>query len=187
MTTYLIDELEDDEKSLDKVLRDGDRLRIPMRFMDSMQRDIGQHFTTAKITDGHLNRPGFRTLADTAATDARLLDARKQADEAYAERDLWLQRAYLDAGQTGATIGQREGDICTCRGPEYPLDFGSPGHLKMLNGKLVCTPDQPRSRSAPTRPPRTDSQNIQATHRAQMNILHDQLDRELAEAWRTAR
>jgi len=40
-----------------------------------------------------------------------------------------------------ALSGRREGDACTVRNPEYPLDQGSPGHIR--NG--ICVPDRPRS------------------------------------------
>jgi hypothetical protein len=142
-----------------------------MRFMDS---------STTRPTGKVLHRPGF---ADGAMTDAK-----KAAYDSYEKT---LTSAWENPTGHGP-IGSQIGDICTCRGPEFPDDIGSPGHLKMISGKLVCTPDQPRSgRSTPARPlPRTDAQDVrdvEAQHRENMNILHDQLDRSLADAWRNVR
>ena len=55
---------DDDED--ERTLRDGERLRVPLHLMDSLQRDIAQHF--GRVHDGYgneglsLQRPGFRVL-----------------------------------------------------------------------------------------------------------------------------
>jgi len=52
-----------------------------------------------------------------------------------------------------ALSGRREGDACTVRNPEYPLDQGSPGHIR--NG--ICVPDRPRSSDSITDGRSTDA------------------------------
>lgn len=200
----------DDYDAFDErgVLRDGKRWTVSMSFMDSMQRSVAQHFakspkmgdiTTADhhidLHDGHGRQPGNRP-GWVMPTD-QLFDSKKQ--EAYEQYDKQISTAYLDAdnasSQTGAGSGElrgaQAGDICTCRGPEFPDDFGSPGTMQMYQGKLTCVPNQPRGRSTPARPlPRNDVQDVQAVqarHRENMKVLRDQLDRSLADAWRTAR
>ena len=67
----------------DDLLRDGQRLRVPMFAMDSMQRDASPHLP--RVHDGTGNssfhRPGFRV------TDAPISDALQRAYEDY-EHDL---------------------------------------------------------------------------------------------------
>jgi hypothetical protein len=110
-------------RRMPKILADGETMRVPMSMVDS---SAGR----SRVIDARLHRPGFRST-----NDARLLDARKEADKAYAERDAWLQRAYLDAGQNPPTgegshgfAGAQAGDLCTVRNAEYPHDFGAPGN-----------------------------------------------------------
>jgi hypothetical protein len=70
-------------ESYDELLRDGQRLRVPMLAMDGMQRGVSAHF--ARIHDGtgdsSFHRPGFRV------TDAPPSDDLQRAHEAY-EREL---------------------------------------------------------------------------------------------------
>jgi len=53
---------DDDER----VLRDGETLRVPLTMLDSLQRDIAQHFGRVRDALGNeglsLQRPGFRVL-----------------------------------------------------------------------------------------------------------------------------
>src|ERR1700729_4300935 len=57
------------------VLKDGRSFRVPVRLMDSAQRQIRQHFTRGLLHDGLGGpvgfRPGFVILDDTALRDAR--------------------------------------------------------------------------------------------------------------------
>ena len=56
----------------DLILRNGERMRVPLTMMDALQRDVAQHF--ARITDGAgdsglgLHRPGYR-LSSTVTRD----------------------------------------------------------------------------------------------------------------------
>ena len=207
MTTYLIDELEDNEKSLDQVLRDGDRVRFPMSslsFRDSMSRDIAQHFSGSplrrdaksahapnfSVTDAFggtngLNRPGFRHVINDAAGR----DARQQAEhrqQIYDQYDYEIQRAYLDADNTNSATGQgshtpiggQEGDVCTVRGQQFKESFGSPGHLRRINGLLVCVPD--------AKPKSKDAQGIR-DHASIMREVYDEYSRTIQDAWRNVR
>jgi hypothetical protein len=186
----------DDDDAFDErgVLRDGKRWTVPMSFMDSMQRSVAQHF--AKVTmqdhrldlhDGHGGLVGFRP-GWAVPTDNQLFDSNKR--ELYRQYDEAAEQAYKDppTGQgSHGFAGAQVGDICTVRNAEYPSDQGSPGHLKMVNGALVCTPDQPRSTSA--RPmQRNDAQDIgtlQATHDAIMREEYSRFDQALE--WRHVR
>ena len=62
------------------------------------------------------------------------------------------------------------GDVCTVRegASLYGWREGSPGHLQMVGGKLVCAPDKQQDSAPTTR-----------------DEAWEQLQRERAEAWRT--
>jgi hypothetical protein len=73
MTVFRI--IEDDEEG--RILKDGERLRVPMLLMDSLQRDIANNTRPAI-----LHRPGPLPITDAharqkrcEARDARLADA----------------------------------------------------------------------------------------------------------------
>lgn len=110
-----------------KILKDGRSYRVPLRLCDSMQREIAAN---AAAMTNDLHRPGFRVLSDAAARDAK--------QEAYDAYDADLTARWQDGNPVGAHVG----DLCTVRGPEFPNDFGSPGHLQERDRKLVCVPDR---------------------------------------------
>jgi hypothetical protein len=196
-----------------KVLRDGRRLRVPLMFRDgvnpaltALQRSVASRH---QLSDEELAscRPGFRYGRRSALDRQAMSDAKA---EAYALYDAELRQKYLTpeglggdpritgAGSRGA-IGQREGDVCTVRGPEFASAFGSPGHLRMRNGQLVCVPDNARdisrSRSdakarlrSPLDPDEDDDDEddddrsvaqAASDHQARMKLIYDELDREL--------
>jgi hypothetical protein len=108
----------------DGLLRDGARYRVPATLMDGMPPRRGDNVTSV---DAALHRPGFR-FADQRAQQ-RVADARA----AY-ETDLinsWRKDADEDWGDPG--------DQCTVR--SGGVDEGAPGHLRRINGRLVCVPD----------------------------------------------
>jgi len=124
----------DDEDAYDEngILKDGHALVVPLRMMDAMQKDIHEHFSGAKITDGAFHKPGFRVSA-TVTRDRSIYDS----------YDAEVASAYKNVGAVESEVrGQREGDSCTVKsgqglyGPE-----GSPGHLQMVEGELVCVAD----------------------------------------------
>jgi hypothetical protein len=81
-------ERNDDDDDL--ILRDGERMRVPMTMMDSWQREMTEHFRRprARLHDGHGNpvghRPGF------IGSDAFTTEERQRIRDAYDayERDL---------------------------------------------------------------------------------------------------
>ena len=107
-------------------LKDTERMRVPMYMCDSLQKSVAQTFADVQLTDEQLalHRPGYRIgTTDTAARDARIARAEYIYD---------LENSYKNPMH--AATGAREGDQCS-------ID-GSPGHLRMVDGKLTCTPDQ---------------------------------------------
>lgn len=107
------DQYDDDDIDEDDILRDGERLRVPIQMLDSTQRSIALNRS---------NRPGFRyaDADDDDAQEARdeyirflqdahrqpdvdtnepyrpasLRDARAEAERAYDERSEWLRNAH---------------------------------------------------------------------------------------------
>jgi hypothetical protein len=128
----------------------------------------------ALVVDGAgnscLNKPGFRYDANT--TRRAIADAAKAM--AYEDVEEATNTAWKGVTNTTDPFrGSQEGDLCTCRGPEYPLDFGNPGTLQIgSDGQLVCVPDNPRQ----------DARRLDAEQAA-----HEAYDRAMANAWRTSR
>ncbi len=151
-----------------EVLGDGERLKVPLRFADAADN------TRRRTLDAALHRPGFRTgTVDDAAVD-RVEDAYEEYEATL--RDAWKHSTddafdrWLDAVAETTNEGGVEGDACTVRNAAYPDDQGSPGHLKMRNGKMVCVPDKPKSKDAAT---------IDAREAA-----YQQYDEEISQRWR---
>ena len=156
----------------DGVLLPGQTLRVPMMFRDSMS-EIQKSVADAKMARERfglndaldLHKPGQRFCTDAAA--------RTHVEEVYQDEKRKLQ----DAWRTPVARGQQEGDVCTVR--EGGVAEGSPGHLRMVNGKLTCVPDR-RQDSAPRGPTydAAEGERIKAAAYAEM------VD-ELTNAWRT--
>jgi hypothetical protein len=66
-------------------------------------------------------------------------------------------------GYSETSIGQ----VCTVQGADYPLDYGAPGHIKRVGGKIVCVPDAPRSRDD------DDDSRERATSDARKKVKYD--------------
>ena len=111
-------------------LRENKAWHVPMYMCDSLQKSVAEHAANlrdARLTDEALalHRPGYRIgTTDTAARDAKEI--------ARAEYIYDLENGYKNP--LHAATGARESDICTIN--------GSPGHLRMVDGRLTCTPDQ---------------------------------------------
>jgi hypothetical protein len=121
-----------DPEEAENILKDGERLRVPVSMMDSLPR--------SRIGDGlSMHRNGWRLPASS------LRDSKQQRDLAvlYAQRDAELENAWREDFP-----GASEGDVCTVRGADYPNDIGSPGHLELHEGRLICTPDSPSANDA---------------------------------------
>ena len=81
---------DDNDDDAHRILADGERMRVPMFAMDSVQRSVAQHFH-----DGHGNRPGHRPgFAMSDAND----DARQRAYDEY-RRD--IENAWRSSGAEG--------------------------------------------------------------------------------------
>jgi hypothetical protein len=148
-------EIESGEETDDTLLRDGERIRVPLFFRDGainpalsdVQRAIAaRDQQQLLVTDGtndpvNLHKPGYRYLTDTTARSAGDV-ALKQAYEAY---DQEQSRRWQHGDATREFVGEQEGAVCMVSNPEYPLDQGSAGHLRTINGRLICVPDKPRN------------------------------------------
>jgi len=129
---------DDDANPFDErgVLKDHRSYRVPMYAMDALSRDVAQPFagvTDATGDDGlSLHRPGFR-ISKTITRDRSIYDAYDSAAEV----------AYKNVGGVESEVhGQREGDTCTVKsGQGLYGSEGSPGHLRMVEGELVCVAD----------------------------------------------
>ncbi len=86
MTRRYEDFSEDDAFDENGLLRDGHKIRVPMRDAKTpLQRDIATK--RGRLTDGNgnsdvcaLSRPGFRLLADASVNDAREAARREYLD-----------------------------------------------------------------------------------------------------------
>jgi len=100
------------------------------------------------------------------------------------------------------------GGVCTVQGADYPLDYGSPGHIKRVGSRIICVPDAPRGRDnnsddednddddneaeeteteeteAEATSDRRSVQQQMTAHRDKMDSIYDALDRETANRWR---
>lgn len=188
---------DDDDSPIDKngILKDGRRVRVPL-----MMRDAAT-VTDIFAADGSggrgdpsaasLRRPGFRIFWQDAVFSHL---ARRAKELAYAAYDADLTNAWRgDNPPTGAgerqMRGAAEGDICTTN--------GAPGHLRRVDGKLVCVPDRrdamydpddDEDEQDPRRRRRGNSAaraaETSADHRTVMDALYQQYDTEIQNAWK---
>jgi hypothetical protein len=136
----------------DGVLNPGERLRVPMSAMD------GKPPKVEKLADGKQvlsHRAGWR-VKGSLSTDSFHNERAKVYDE-YTDyiSNAWKGDAVEPQGPTGfgsasasELRGDKIGDPCTCRGANNANDFGSPGTMQMVGGKLVCVPTNPRNADA---------------------------------------
>ena len=128
-------EIDDD----DDVLRDGQRIIVPLNMADSRQREVSEHFEYLRAEDALAqHRPGPRYIVDEAVR-ARVEQARAEGIREMC--DAWKRKpdANSESGYgSGEFRGQQPGDQCTIN--------GAPGHL---NHRLECVPDQRRQDAVP--------------------------------------
>jgi len=197
---FNLDEI-DDRTDLRDVLRSGDRLRVPMRLMDSappdrrhntrgnnmttnqdaLQRDLARsaslkfRVTAADGSTGlSLNKPGYRVSdINLEAEKQCIYDAYEKAiGEAWRDGDGDRDKGPHGFGETGMS-GPRVGDACSVkRGGGRFGDEGAPGHMRMVDGVLTCVAD-----------PVDDAKSVQ-DHQQRMARLYQLHDQELSEAWR---
>jgi len=192
------DDTDDDSFDENGVLKDGHVARVRMTMHDGgdnltdLQRSIlsdaaikdafATRDATARsfgLSDGlALSRPGFRhNTSDTADTNREKL---------YDGYERGMGQRWRGASDNE---GQAEGAQCTCKGPDFPESFGSPGHMQMLNGKMVCVPDDlsdydSRSDSR-SNSRRDDSGSNNESHQSRMEKLYAARDADLSQAWRS--
>jgi len=172
----------DDDFDLDRVLKDGERMRVPLRMMDSLSRDVAAHFgrtmvQDAKIVDGFgngglsLHRPGHRLFSSG------------QGDQSfYDEYDRDISTRYRDANHTAGVegvgssgfAGRRVGDRCMVKSKRDIGEDGDRGRIMEIDGELVCVSDNHRN---------DDALDVR-DHQQRMSDLYSELDRELSNAWR---
>jgi hypothetical protein len=98
--------------------------------MDAM--NSRQHLHDGKGgTPGRRN--GFAFSSDAYAKDELAV--------AYSEYEDHLRQAYKGVADVEGYAEGSEGGVCQVRGDAYPDFFGAPGHIRRVNGELVCVPD----------------------------------------------
>jgi hypothetical protein len=164
----------------DPVLRDGQRIVVPMNMADSAQREVIEHFEQLRAEDAaarklglndalDLHKPGQRFSVDAAAR-ARVEQARAEGIREMC--DAWKQPM---ADIANEARGAQPGDECTVR--EGGHGEGSPGHLQMRGGRLVCVPDKRRADSVPRTMDAAAAQQVK--DQAWLEMCRD-----LEEAWK---
>jgi hypothetical protein len=178
------------------LLKDGHRYRVPTKLMDSANQ-------RARITDATggtagLGRPGYRIpVSDSPLVALAAANRRQAAYDSY-ERALVNAWKAKDAAPD-ETESDDEGAICTVMNDDYPLYYGSPGHIR--NG--ICVPDDleddiqdaKRRRKpdddeeeediADPQSDRARTVDQQARdHKARMARIYADHDQQLREAWR---
>ena len=121
-----------------RILKDGARVRVSM--LDAMAArhqlsDAEQYaMRDAEWRRSQAgNRPGFRFLNTDEACQAR-----QQVKDAYLQRDAEQANAWKNNPPTGAGENQFRGSQ---PGQKCTID-GKAGHLQMMDGELVCIPDE---------------------------------------------
>lgn len=145
----------------DDVLRDGQRISVPMNMRDAMselQRAVAEDKAARRVglaDSASLHRPGQRFSVDEAA--------RRHVEEVYLDEKRKLQ----DAWRTPVvdTRGQQPGDQCT-------ID-GQPGHL---DHRIRCVPDKRQDSVRPVYDA-AEAQRIK-------DAAYAEMCRELEEVWR---
>ncbi len=172
------DRLDDDD-----VLRDGETQRVPMMLRDGSTVDLEDwqrdwvYASRLGLDDAlALHKPGPRYLTDQAGLDAK---ARAYEEGVREMCDAWRKPAADANSETGIGSGEfrgaQEGDACTVR--EGGVGEGSPGHLRMVNGKLTCVPDARRADAVPRTMTADAAQRIR-------DAAWLELVKELEQAWK---
>ena len=186
---------EEDDAFQDGVLKDGARYTVPLRLMDSWQRDVAQHFDTDgryPHTPGFIVRDGvIRTCLDDCydAYDERISQQYKQAG---------AEPLANVTGQGSHGLASRVGDLCTVRrgGGRFGTE-GAAGTLQVVDGQLECVADghdvSDAGEYVRRRPKKVQERNAEGEetgteefedHHAVMDALYSERDLELANAWR---
>ena len=106
-------------------------------------------------------------------TGYRVADGVPRDRSHYASYDEEMGRAYLNVGAVESEVrGQRERDSCTAKSDQglYGSE-GSPGHLRMVEGELVCVADS----------------KLNDAMRDEREAAHQEYQNRIQNAWRTGR
>jgi len=180
---------DDDDEDRKRVLRDGERLRVPLWMMDGTQREIAQRWRQEVTVENKglvidalgqsglaLHRPGARYLAPRALhkTDyARQVTLDYMKREAYRLADEADANAYRNveakSGIWPLNAGAREGDACDLNGER--------GTLVREGDHLACRIARPVS------PPRSSGALIAA----ELEAAYRAYDEDASQAWRNPR
>jgi hypothetical protein len=157
-----------------RVLKDGGRMRVSMQMRDSALREDRRRRKGTRrdpqgreegsweeetddampLHDGRGNpcghRPGFLISNDAAARNAKL---KAQQDYTRDLENAWRNPPTRDVSPSTENPrrdaeGYAESDIgtaCTCKGDDYPADFGSPGTVRRVGSRIICVPNDRRS------------------------------------------
>jgi hypothetical protein len=149
------EEEEDDTEDSTSIVADGQRVRVPMWAMDSVQKAVAQD--TVNIDSGpmlvdalgrgdsySLSKPGARYLAtNPGSTDHAVMASRERLlTDAYQQYDQAMAGAWQshDEGDHPLITKKRtvpakqQGDACSIDGKR--------GRLQMVNGELQCISDK---------------------------------------------
>ena len=172
-----------DDEAFDErgVLRDGQRLRVPLTLMDGidpMQQAVARE--SLRVTDGQggvagLHRPGFRIFATDATSEAM-----RARDAAYRDYEQSLTTAYKNPVGFGGdpsirglskrgSVRQREGGtgMLDCEENAEDIVRDAARHTKSAHRRDYHTPEQ-----------------MMRDHQNKMADIYDKLDHELSETWR---
>jgi hypothetical protein len=186
----------------DRILKDGERLRVPLTMMDSMdpiQKAVARsvHVTDAQGGTAGLHRPGFRLPVHDAGADERelaydqyrraLCDAYKNPNPSFGEQcvrdraDAAAERICPDCDGSGRDADGGESDCPTCWGTGVvEASYEESAETAERNASTHHEGLRRNRR-------RVDSRSVQQAmqdHAARMEELYAARDRELAQAWR---
>ena len=108
--------IEDDENDENRLLKDCQRLRVPLTMMDSVQKSV---YADALSRHPSLYKPGYRFATDSAA--------KARVNDALAEYDREISERYKHTND--------QGEGSPCKSPT-----GEAGIWQTVAGKMVCTP-----------------------------------------------
>jgi hypothetical protein len=168
-------ELSEDEALSNGVLRDGVVLSVPTTIRDSITRQRAAAKRAVRVTDAFGGEAGRRPGFAFAVKDQAASDAKREAYQNYETR---VTNQWRDQGENDDDVDEffankgdfGEGGACTVKGPEYPDDFGSPGHIH----NRVCVPERDGVSLA----------DAMRDHRKRMDSVYRQHDERLSNAWR---
>jgi hypothetical protein len=158
-----------DDDTIDEhgVLRNGQIGRA--RFRDAADRYFGNLAANSRVIAGDgtpeaLSKPGFRHDASARRSDMAY-DAKETAYQQYDQEmaDAWK-------GDKEGYSETSEGMVCIVQNQTVPESYGAPGHIRRVNGQLICVPD---------------SRSSAGDQKMTMDQIYEKYDQELRDSWKT--